>query len=636
MSDVYLDSPPLTDEQQAVVDQPWDTRLLVTAGAGAGKTHTLVRRLDALMSYENEALEAHEILVLSFSRAAVRELRERIASHARDAIRVRVQTFDSWAYALLRSEQPDHEWDGLRFDERIRAATDAILRGAVEAGEAGAPAHVVIDEVQDLVGDRRDMVETLLDHFQDSCGFTVVGDGAQAIFGFQVSDDDARAAETNYFFDWLRASYVDDLVELHLSGNFRARTEEARTALSLGGSLQRLPSESADSDAAGEDHYRKLTDLLHSCPDLGTLDSPFTLGSLQDFPGTCAILCRDNRQALVLSDRLSALGVPHRTQRALQDRPVPAWVASVLRSTGSATLTEERFQSLLSESPVSPVGDPGRIWRSLRSAARAPRGLLDVSAVRRLVVESRFPDDLAAVESAGLVVSTVHRAKGLEFDRVIVVEPAPMVELRKQHNHVDPASEARALYVAMTRPRDDLLRIAAPDTALVRRDRATGRWYLGGWRPYIRDGIAASDRDVCRDHPPGTDGWAEDPRAVQDYLGSEVLPGDALVLRPQHEMPVASDQSPPYTVLHRDRPVGVVSEHFRRDLYSSLKVNRTWEISWPVEIHGFQVDCLESVAGSTASGARAGLGDHGMWMVPRMSGLGRYRRVRKDAQEGRD
>ncbi|MET9049786.1 UvrD-helicase domain-containing protein [Streptomyces bacillaris] len=634
MTDAYHDSPPLSEEQRAVVEQPWDARLLVTAGAGAGKTHTLVRRLDALMSDEEDALEAGEILVLSFSRAAVRELRERIALHAREARRVRVRTFDSWAYSVLLGEQPHRDWGTLRFDERIRETTEAILRGAVEESEQGPPAHVVIDEVQDLVGDRRDMVETLLDRFQDNCGFTVVGDGAQAIFGFQVSDQDARAAETNYFFDWLRASYPDDLIELHLTTNFRARTEEARTALPLGTELKGVPSEPAESDAAGEKLHRRLTDLLRSCPDFGPLDDPFTVESFRAYPGTCAVLCRDNRQALVLSEALFSLGVEHRVQRALQDRPVPAWVTSVLRDTGATTLTEERFRELLPTGPTAPVGDRARIWRSLRGAARAPRGLLDVAAVRRLVAEGRFPDDLAAVEPARLVVSTVHRAKGLEFDRVIVVEPVTTAELRKQHTHVDPAAEARSLYVAMTRARDDLFRIAGPDTALVRRDRVTDRWYLGGWKAYIRDGIVASGQDVGREHPPGTEGFTDDAGALQDYLAASVSPGDELVLRPQHSMPLAADQSPPYTIFHRDRPISVVSERFRKDLHTSLKINKTWEINWPVEITGFRVDCLESVAGSVASGARAGLGDHGIWTVPRLSGLGRYRRVRGTTQEG--
>lgn len=123
----------LTATQRAVVGQPWDARVLVTAGAGAGKTHTLVRRLDVLV--EREELEAGEILVLSFSRAAVRELTERIERHAAAARRIRVQTFDAWAAALLHRAYPDTDWGTYTFDGRIEAATEAIDKGAVEGGE---------------------------------------------------------------------------------------------------------------------------------------------------------------------------------------------------------------------------------------------------------------------------------------------------------------------------------------------------------------------------------------------------------------------------------------------------------------------------------------------------------------------
>jgi hypothetical protein len=622
---MYVDSPALTSEQQAVVDQPWDARVLVTAGPGAGKTHTLVRRLDALLSHEEDALEAGEILVLSFSRAAVRELRERISAHGRRARRVRAQTFDSWAHGLLTSAYPDHDWSRYTFDERIREADKAIAKGAVEAGEVGAPAHVVIDEVQDLVSDRRNMVETLLDRFQNSCGFTVVGDSAQAVYGFQVSDPDARAAETNYFFDWLRASYSDDLVELHLSANFRARNEEASTALSMGPTLQRLPSGTAEAAAAGESAYRELRERLLARPYFGELSSSFVVGSLRDYPGTCAILCRDNRQALVLSETLFEHDVPHRLQRSLQDHPVPAWVAGLLSRTGSTTLGEERFREILTGVGMLRDIDLAPLWRSLRGAARAARGLLDVTAVRGLVAAGRFPDDLAATEPARLMVSTVHRAKGLEFDRVITVEPPTMAELAKQHTHTDPAAEARALFVAMTRPREDLYRIASPHTALIRRDRVVNRWYVAGWKSHARYGIEATGHDICRDHPPGTDGFDSDPVAVQEHLTHSAHAGDPLELRRLHELQSAADQSPPYAVYHGGTPVGLVSKKFRQDLYSSLKVSRTWKVNWPTEITGFRVDTIETVAGSTASGSRAGLGEHGIWLAPRMSGLGRYK-----------
>ncbi|WP_030381799.1 MULTISPECIES: UvrD-helicase domain-containing protein [unclassified Streptomyces] len=625
MTDAYADSPTLTSEQQAVVDQPWDARVLVTAGAGSGKTHTLIRRLDALMSREEDALEAREILVLSFSRAAVRELKDRISRHAEQARRVRAQTFDSWAYSLLTSAYPDEDWGRYGFDERIRQAEDAITKGAVEAGEPGAPAHVVIDEVQDLVGDRRNMVETLLDHFQDSCGFTVVGDPAQAIYGFQVSDPDARAAETNYFFDWLRASYPDDLVELHLSRNFRAESDEASTALPLGTVLQKLPSETDPAAAEGGRVYGELRNGLLGLPSFGALTSSFTLDSLRDFPDTCAVLCRDNRQALVIAEALHEHGIPHRLQRSAQDRPVPAWVAGVLRGTGSTVIGEQRFHELVEQTGTPPGADVDRMWRSLRAVARGGRGQLDLAKVRRSVAEGWFPDDLAAVAPASLVVSTVHRAKGLEFDRVIVVEPPTMAELSRYHTHVDPAAEARALYVAMTRPRSDLYRIDAPETAQVRFHRALGRWYIGGWKSYERRGIEIVGRDVCGEHPPGSDGFHDDPVELQEYMAAHVRPGDSVALRRLHDLPMAADQSPPYAVMHEDRPIAVVSERFRHELHASLKVSKTWEVRWPDEVHGLRVDTVETVAGSPASGARAGLGEQGVWLVPRLTGLGRYK-----------
>ena len=66
-----------TTEQLEIVNLPVDAHALVSAAAGTGKTHTLAGRLTWLV--EGEGLSAgDEVLVLSFSRAAVAELRRRI------------------------------------------------------------------------------------------------------------------------------------------------------------------------------------------------------------------------------------------------------------------------------------------------------------------------------------------------------------------------------------------------------------------------------------------------------------------------------------------------------------------------------------------------------------------------------
>ncbi|MGV9554961.1 UvrD-helicase domain-containing protein [Streptomyces sp. NPDC003522] len=633
MTDVYLDSPPLTDEQRAVVEQPWDARVLVTAGAGAGKTHTLVRRLDALCDQENqeEALEAAEILVLTFSRAAARELRERIARHGDRARRVRAQTFDAWAYSVLSRAQPDGDWKGAGFDDRITAAARAVEKGALETGDAAPPAHVVIDEVQDLLGARRELVETLLDRYQDSCGFTVVGDAAQSVYGFQIADPRERTDEINRFFDWLRCSYPDDLVELRLNGNFRATTPEAQVALAHGPRLQQL----TDPEEAGT-LYEELRELLLDPVNaMGDLEDEFTLAGLRDSTDTCAILTRDNREALVVSELLHAHDVEHRLRRPLEERPVPHWVAELLRRTEATGLTEDRFRSLITEIPLPFQPDVSVLWTTLRRVARGPgRNVIDLDRLRRAVADGRFPDEAADPETARIVVSTVHRAKGLEFDRVIVLTPPTVAELRKRHKEeLDLPAEARALYVAMTRARHDLYYMAPPELPQFRRTgkQGGGRRYIGGRRPYDRFGIVAEAGDVGRDDPPGHDG---DAVAAQTYLLEHVGPGQPVVLRKRHDLPMGESQSPPYALLHDGREIGEASQRFHEALYQVQKVNRMWDPWWPDEIHGLRIDTLETVTGSTAAGTNAGLGDRGVWIVPRITGVGRFRRADNDEEQG--
>lgn len=633
MTDVYLGSPPLTAEQRAVVEQPWDARVLVTAGAGAGKTHTLVRRLDALCGHEDpeETLDVTDILVLTFSRAAARELRERITRHGDRARRVRAQTFDAWAYGVLVQAYPDQDWTAASFDERIKAAAGAVEDGALESGDSVPPSHVVIDEVQDLLGDRRELVESLLDRYQDSCGFTVVGDAAQSVYGFQIEDPAERNDETGRFFEWLRRSYPDDLVELHLTENFRAVTSEARIALPYGPRLQQV----RDTDEAAT-LYEELRDLLLDPANaLGDLTDEYTLRGLRELDDTCAILTRDNRQALVVSRLLHENGIGHRLRRPLEERPVPYWVAELLRRTEAAGLTEDRFRSLLEQIPLPHEPNAGALWTVLRRATRSPgRTALDLDRLRRLVADGRFPDEAADPETARIVVSTVHRSKGLEFDRVIVLTPPTVAELHKQYGtEADLPAEARALYVAMTRARQDLYHVHSPELPIIKRagNRKNGRRYVGGWRSYDRYGLVAEAGDVCRDNPPG---HATDAVASQAYLLQDVGPGQEVLLRKRHDLPAGEAQSPPYALLHRGREIGEASERFRQELFRVQKVSKTWDPWWPDEIHGLRIDTLETVTGSVAAGANAGLGDRGVWIAPRITGIGMFRRADDEEEQG--
>ncbi|TDU83157.1 UvrD-like helicase family protein [Kribbella voronezhensis] len=624
-SDVRLT---LTAEQQAVVTQPWDGWTLVTAGAGAGKTTTLTYRLEHLTAVEE--LEASEILVLSFSRSAVRELRERVDRLAVTARRVRAYTFDSWALSLLLQQDPGREdLTSLSFDKRIKMATEAIEAGLIEQTEIGRPAHVVIDEVQDLVGVRRELVEALLDRFGGDSGFTVVGDAAQAIYGFQVSDTRERAAETNRFFDWLRSSFGVELVELRLTDNFRAVTSEARLALPYGRRLQDLPREQSDADAKATAIHYELRALLERVIDFGSFDDGFVRDSLLDYAGTTAILCRDNGQALLLSKELGDNGVDHRIQRSARDRLAPEWLADILVATSAAAIAEDRFLEIMTTLTTPDGLDVTRAWRSMLRVAGA-RGQLDLSSLHRAIAEDRLPDELTCQFAHRITVSTIHRAKGLEFDRVLVLTPGALPDGRADN---DPPAEARLLYVALTRARHDLYRISRDRDWMVRKF-AHGyppmeRWYRGGGRGpqarWKRYGMEAAGLDINREVPAGADEPTSDPVGTQRYLTDCVRSGDAVELRRLHDLPMSAIETPQYGLFHEGRPIGSTSERFRQDLWRLLKVSRDWKVErWPLRITELRIDALETVAGSPAVAKRFGLNDRGVWLAPRLCGLGRF------------
>jgi superfamily I DNA/RNA helicase/RecB family exonuclease len=92
----------LDDAQQQVVQHSGGP-LLVLAGPGTGKTATIVETVAHRI--EARHVDPARVLVLTFSRKAAGELRERIASRLRRTIREPLAfTFHSYAYALVRRE----------------------------------------------------------------------------------------------------------------------------------------------------------------------------------------------------------------------------------------------------------------------------------------------------------------------------------------------------------------------------------------------------------------------------------------------------------------------------------------------------------------------------------------------------
>ncbi|MEH6376732.1 UvrD-helicase domain-containing protein, partial [Streptomyces sp. KLMMK] len=123
--------PELDARQRAVVEHAGGP-LLVLAGPGTGKTTTLV---EAVAERVRRGTPPERILVLTFSRKAAVELRDRMAARlGAGAAAPQATTFHSYCYALVRAHQ-----DADLFVDPLRLLSgpeqDAVVRELL-AGQA--------------------------------------------------------------------------------------------------------------------------------------------------------------------------------------------------------------------------------------------------------------------------------------------------------------------------------------------------------------------------------------------------------------------------------------------------------------------------------------------------------------------
>jgi hypothetical protein len=577
-------------DQLRVIDLPADARVFVVAGPGAGKTWTLLRRSKQLA--ERDEIDASRILVLSFTSAVVRELRRRDREANRFAS-VFPETFDAFATRLL-SHGDDDGWRTGSFDTRILAATQLILDGGGDE-TLGAIDHILVDEVQDLVGCRAEFVGALLQ--LHAGGFTSFGDPAQAIYEHERGR--GGAALIPELLDGL----ADEVVQL--SGNHRASGGAALTVARLRDGLL---------DGDGADGVAATTDALFAIDSVGTFELLPQLVPVM--LGTKAVLCRDNATALVLSRALYSAGVDHRVRRATSDRPVAGWVAAVFdgRERLARAVFDARIDRLAELGlPELPDRDTG--WRTLnRMDPGARGGPVRASEVGSRIAVGRVPYELYDEPAHDLVVSSIHRAKGLEFDRCVVVE-------WDGSQFEDPLLEARVLFVALSRARSVSMQADARPVHRApwfRSPKASGRLTKRGFKDWQTFGIEILADDVHPTDPAGTIGFEADASEVQERLVTTVRPADPVRLVHVGEHDFGSGPGPLYVVEHVLGPIGVSGVGFTAAMRRQLGAHA------PALITEVRVEGLETVKGPLATGEAAGLGRAGLWLRPRLIGLGEF------------
>ncbi len=117
----------LTGEQQSIVDHDLGPAL-VFAVAGAGKTTTMVRRIERLV--RERVFKPERILATSFSKATVTDLKRALSTFPH-ANAVHVKTLHGLAYQILRDAQKLKLGPVLKLPEDVETAPHAILNGAL-------------------------------------------------------------------------------------------------------------------------------------------------------------------------------------------------------------------------------------------------------------------------------------------------------------------------------------------------------------------------------------------------------------------------------------------------------------------------------------------------------------------------
>lgn len=555
----------LDPEQRRVAFAPVEERLHVTAGPGSGKTETVSARIDHLM--EEEGLEGRELLVISFSRAAVEAIQRRRRA-AGPGPSTWVTTLDSLAARLLADEGVDLA--GLSFEKRIRRTIELVE----ESGASGLMEevrHVIVDEAQDVVGSRGKLVATLLAALPDDVGFTLLGDPLQGIYDFQLDEEFPDP-------DLLFAAARDcGATEVGLRGQYRAETVDARTAMALRGRA---------------DDRGWWIEMMGFTAGMPTVSLGGVAEQLTGAGDSVAILAQSNAQALVIAGELHRSGIGVELLPRAQDRPLATWLGQALGD-APASLDRAGFDAVVQGIDV----ETDEAWRLCRRLTRATSKYLDVRELAGRLAQGAAPIALTR-DRASITVSTIHRAKGLEFDRVFLLDP------NDWYGEND-AAAARALYVALTRPRRRLILFGQPEAARFwKSDDRTERAHKSGWKGKGTRNFETRGSDWRGARPPG----GEDPAAARAEL-EELLAAPGPVPVDIRLDPYRSTlRRPQYDAYVDDVQVGTLN-----DVFLEAFLSRLGKFTSPPILSGAHLTGVETVAGPPQDGP---VGRNGLWLSP--------------------
>lgn len=431
------------DPQTAVIRAPSDARILVDAGPGTGKTYVACARVAALVA---DGVPAARIWLISFTRTAVVEIRNRIAAalgEPADAASVRIATLDSHAWALQSGFSSDARLGG-GFDDNIGMTLQKIEGDEDLRDYLGRARHLVVDEAQDIVGIRADLMISMIAALDPECGVTVFADEAQAIYGFTEEAADHGTSGPS-LPDRLRAQAFR---EISMTRVHRTSREGLKTIFTNVRSqvLRRTGSPTARRRRVDHEIRRLADEDAGAFRDLRL--APLAAGAL--------VLMR-NRVEVLLTSGLQA-AIPHRLRMSGLPSTVRPWLATLLWDHTEPRLTRAHFESAWHERLANVgEGDPqaDQAWGMLMEVAGETPRTIDLLQLRQVLGRSSPPMLFCAAEFGehGPIIGTIHASKGREADEVLLY--LPKVDADDEGSQ-DADEETRVMFVGATRAREYL------------------------------------------------------------------------------------------------------------------------------------------------------------------------------------
>ena len=444
----------LSKRQKEIIDDHESRCIVVAAGPGSGKTRVLVHKLASLLLLED--VKHEQLLMLTFSRAAATEFKQRLMQLIGNAAHfVEIKTFHSYCFDLLgRVGNLDEAGDV------VKQAAEMIKNGEVEPNRISKTV-LVIDEAQDMSKDDYVLVTALM-KANEEMRVIAVGDDDQNIYEFRGSNSlylyELAQTEHSRFFE-MTENYRSfrHIVEAanDFARNIRQRIKSAPIiSMSQEDGEVRIVKHPYEIQ---EKRVYMYQPILEDVIRLQTSNNQkATDGSSDKKNETISILTQTNEEAVIMLALLHSHGIKAKQVQSMDGlrfwnlaevRYFLKKIDQSLKETKSPIIPDDIWETAKHQTYQKYASSLALqyLHRSLQIFEQTNRAKY-YSDLKEFVFESSV-EDFCDITESDIVVSTIHKAKGHEFDHVLMLITHP------EH----PTDEIlRRYYVGMTRAKQTL------------------------------------------------------------------------------------------------------------------------------------------------------------------------------------